>query len=417
MGIMNDDVLMTWDSGSMAGNGFEVHGRMMSGGSEFRVNTRVLYHQHHSTIAVDSNGRAHVAWVSVLEPRQSIIASQKYARGEGDGDVTVGPGITEFKNEQVVITAEVQDQSSDTGVKLQEMRVAAEIKRQQGIAAELAAATGMAVQASSRAAVAGVQSAARTQATLPSTGSFGTEFSTGGALPSIQPGTASFPVGGRALAGAAPKPVASAVAVNTVAASRTAIASAANQSQGTRSASGASGATRVNAATLFNEQRPSSSGATQTAATRPTISLTGRSATAGATSVGSYIANRSPDGRAANQFTAQPNTSRSQPTITAPRPTVSAATRVTASRASTQMRTSVAQQASQTPVAARIVQNNGQFSMEWNGRQGMNYQVQGSADSVNWQNVGATKTSSGSGDSAAINQTTGQRYFRVLQAH
>lgn len=412
MGIMNDDILMTWDSGSMAGNGFEVHGRMMSGGSEFRVNTKVLYHQHQSTIAVNATGRAHVAWVSVLKPRQSIIAAQVYARGEGIGDVTTGPPITEFKNAQVVVTANVNENTTDSsGGKLEEMRVTAEYRRQQDIAEAQSQAARLAIEASSKAAIAGVQSAARTQATLPSTGSIGNENIPRTGAIAVQSGLTGIPVAGRIIAGAPVKTAGGAAPASTGTASRNAMATVAVQSSAVRSGTIAATATRVSAASLFTPPNASAGGAA-----RVTTSTSGRPGTASATPVGSYITSRTVvDGRAAAQFSAQPvSTQRPQPTVAA-RPVATAAERVNVTRNSTQMRTTVAQQ-SQVPVAARLVDNGGQYSMEWNGRQGMNYQVQGSTDRSNWQNIGTTKTSTGS-DSVQVNPISGQRFFRVVQAH
>ena len=415
VGIMNDDILMTWNSGSMAGNGFEVHGRMMSGGSEFRVNTKVLYHQHQSTIAIDATGRAHVAWISVLQPRHSVIAAQLYSRGEGNGDVTAGPPITEFKNAQIVVTANTNDNINDpVGGKLEEMRVTAEYRRQQEIAAQQTEAAKLAIQASSKAAMTGVQSAARTQATLPSSGAVGSEASSMATQVPVRSGITSIPVGVRTIAGGVAKPAGSAVPANTTTASKNAMATVATQSSGIRPGTISAAATRVNAASLFTETRPGVAG---TAAARATTQLAGRPTGSAATPVGSYITSRTVDSRAASQFSPQPiATARPQATVTAAaRPMATAAERVNVSRSSTQMRTMVAQQ-SQVPVAARIVQNAGQFSMEWSGRQGMNYQVQGSADRVNWQNVGATRPSAGN-DAVQLDSSTGQKFFRVIQAH
>ena len=81
---MGGEVLMAWDCSTSDDASAEVHGRLISGGSEFRVNTKVVLQQRMAAAGADGKGSALVLWVDVVNPGNTTIVAQKYT-AEGSG--------------------------------------------------------------------------------------------------------------------------------------------------------------------------------------------------------------------------------------------------------------------------------------------------------------------------------------------
>jgi hypothetical protein len=68
------------------------------------------------------------------------------------------------------------------------------------------------------------------------------------------------------------------------------------------------------------------------------------------------------------------------------------------------------------PVATSLKRSEGGTQIQWTGRSGARYQVQGSKDLRQWTNVGAARSGAGRRDAMQINPNSGgPRYYRVIQ--
>ena len=92
---LGDDVLMVWDSGTSDDAGVEVHGRMVSGGAEFRINQRVIHQQRMGAVAGDGLGRALVIWVDVVNPSNTTLKAQQFSNRSNGTNLATGPSVTE----------------------------------------------------------------------------------------------------------------------------------------------------------------------------------------------------------------------------------------------------------------------------------------------------------------------------------
>ena len=93
MAQLDDEILMVWDCGTVDNAGSEVHGRLLDGGAEFRVNTKTALQQWMATAAGDGNGRGLVVWVDVVSSDNTTLRAQKVSnRGRGP-DLAAGPDV------------------------------------------------------------------------------------------------------------------------------------------------------------------------------------------------------------------------------------------------------------------------------------------------------------------------------------
>tara|TARA_B100000029_G_C17192076_1_gene821039 strand:+ start:489 stop:746 length:258 start_codon:yes stop_codon:yes gene_type:complete len=68
-------------------------------------------------------------------------------------------------------------------------------------------------------------------------------------------------------------------------------------------------------------------------------------------------------------------------------------------------------------VAAALIRNEEESRLQWYGRRGVNYQVQGSDDLSSWNSVGAPRSGAGGSDSVNLNNPNGPRYYRVVRTN
>ena len=68
-------------------------------------------------------------------------------------------------------------------------------------------------------------------------------------------------------------------------------------------------------------------------------------------------------------------------------------------------------------VAAALIRNEEGSRLQWYGRRGGNYQVQGSDDLNAWSSVGAPRSGSGRSDSVDLKTDNGPRYYRVVKTN
>jgi len=95
LAIVGSDALVAWTSYGQDAGGAGIQGRLISGGTEFAINSQGNLHQ--KTPAIGSNGENKylAVWVNTIRADHSIISAQRYLAGNGsdwDGvvDVTAG---------------------------------------------------------------------------------------------------------------------------------------------------------------------------------------------------------------------------------------------------------------------------------------------------------------------------------------
>jgi len=88
------EVLVAWDCGTQDGASFEVHGRLVSGGAEFQVNTKTIYQQRMVSASGDGNGRIIVLWVDVVKQKNTTLKAQRFVTKGGGVDLAAGLSVT-----------------------------------------------------------------------------------------------------------------------------------------------------------------------------------------------------------------------------------------------------------------------------------------------------------------------------------
>lgn len=87
--MIGDSGLVIWGGPEQSGAGQGVQARMLSGGSEFRVNSQTALHQKTPTI-IGAGSEYAVMWVNTISPAHSILSAQRYSLGSGGIDLTAG---------------------------------------------------------------------------------------------------------------------------------------------------------------------------------------------------------------------------------------------------------------------------------------------------------------------------------------
>jgi len=93
--MVGSDALVTWATSGQDAGGLGVQGRMLSGGTEFQINSQGQLNQSMPTIGSDGTGKYIAVWVNTMKADHSILSAQRYlvpngAVGEGVVDVTAG---------------------------------------------------------------------------------------------------------------------------------------------------------------------------------------------------------------------------------------------------------------------------------------------------------------------------------------
>ena len=89
------EVLMAWDCGMRDGARVEIHGRLMSGGAEFRVNTKVVHQQRMVAASGDDKDRIIVLWVDVVNSKNTTLKAQMYVTNGEGVDLAAGQSVTQ----------------------------------------------------------------------------------------------------------------------------------------------------------------------------------------------------------------------------------------------------------------------------------------------------------------------------------
>ena len=93
-----NDALVAWTTYGQDGSGAGIMGRLISGGTEFQINTQGRWHQRDPAVATDGANKFLAVWVNTINPRHSILSAQRYVTSDGelDGVVDVTAGEVEI---------------------------------------------------------------------------------------------------------------------------------------------------------------------------------------------------------------------------------------------------------------------------------------------------------------------------------
>lgn len=468
----SEGVLVAWDCGSNTKSGIEIHGRMLKGGAEFRVNTRVLNKQNMTTAAGNVNGMMMVAWVDVISPTSVLLKARRYTTKNPSIDLAGGANVQGGGQgpNKVVLVIKNKDKSPG-GLKMEEKKeqaVSNVVVKHESAITEAVRTT----QASARAAQNAVKQASR-QSTRnmgrvvkpPSAGAIARPVNaevvgngggqqkmnskpsggqgvfgmhTGGGGSSMRMSAAGRPIiiqqsatrnvtartgttagarrsatgvsrgGGTPMAGGRP-----AASMVTTQAARNALLSTA------RNYSGARRIGSLGSAPSMRSRITTARVATSTVRNRATFNtqtrMTSVPGTRGSFSPGT-VASRGNSQRQLFAFRGSPGGSAATSgTISGPYRTTqtTAQTRFDNIRNSANTGTAVAQQMRNIPVPSKVTLQNGRMSLRFNSRPGSRYVVQMSNDRNSWTAVGIPQVGTGRSMSVPF-QSNGQRFIRVV---
>ncbi|MBL69033.1 MAG: hypothetical protein CMO74_11385 [Verrucomicrobiales bacterium] len=412
------DGLLVWESEVRATLGREIHGRMLSGGAEFRVNERVKYHQQQPAVVSLGQGGFLVTWVDFVKSNNAILTAVQYG-SSSVGDLTKGAHVSyqETGTKPLVLTAHIETQDDPVGAAIEnqvlEQQLAVEFSadektRQAAVVAQAAAA----VKASGLL----QQMAAKAPA---ATAVGGLSLQSGG-IRRTPMGFAS-----------AAAPAQSLAQTPSIKAGREALESVAQASlHGTRVAP-----TQPMLRTNFSFPRPvqtqtaGNSYRTPHAAPLPSrLSRAGLLAQPGRSLRGMRLTRPS----AVTQRTASPHrplvggssmTSRrvntqGLATVRSQLPSMlsqrlgSASDRYRNMTQRTPMQPTVRRNV---PVSASLVQGRGNYQLQWRTQVGARYQVQKSRDSQTWMNEGPVRRGTGRAVQSPVGSGGSYRFYRVIK--
>ena len=383
---LGSDALVVWTSYGQDGSGGSVQGRLLSGGSEFGINTQKNYHQKAPAVGTDGGNKFLAVWVNTLAPSHSVLSGQRYVTTDGDLD-----GVVDLTQGSVeVVEAAPAPRATPAPVARQQSAPPPAIAAEQSVVS-IATQPAPTAPRPAMVAPAPVDSAAATPATP---------------RPQAAPVTpASIPrpsqIQTRSLAtlrGLRP----SAASTRSVYAGRSALLAAAQRNLQHRNllalgspslaSRQSSYPARSSVARLAQRQSAPSSPGSSRQFTRYT-----RTSTRPAWNYG-----RQPT-LASRQIGLRTSMSRSGQ---------SSRDRMDAFRRGGQGGASKAR-----TVAAALIRNEEESRLQWYGRRGVNYQVQGSDDLSSWNSVGAPRSGAGGSDSVNLNNPNGPRYYRVVRTN
>jgi hypothetical protein len=150
--MLGNSGLVVWSGLEQKGAGVGIQGRMLSGGSEFRVNTQTALNQKEPFV-ISAGSEYVVGWVNTIRANHSIISAQRYSTAGGAIDLTSG------STQPAAISADNARGVSLEAVRQAEQRAAAYAAQQSAAIARLEASKA-AAQVSQAAAVSSTQAAA-----------------------------------------------------------------------------------------------------------------------------------------------------------------------------------------------------------------------------------------------------------------
>ena len=407
--MVGSDALVTWATAGQDAGGLGVQGRMLSGGTEFQINSQGQLNQSMPTIGSDGAGKYIAVWVNTMKADHSILSAQRYLVPNG----TVGEGIVDVTAGEVrVVGAEqVQRRTNPQAARRPAAtQVASNTGQDSIVTMNIAAANPVPVVATVAPTVSVPQLAENVVAT-PAAIAPRSAHAAAAANPTTsarvnQAAAVALQNTARTLTQARPirlnlrNPHQNSASIN---ASRNIMLQRAQQSRRPQPSYGNTQLASVRSG-MFNRNYPSSS-----TSSRAAWSLRG-------TSIRTY------------QPRNRTNLRLSQPTRTAPqqvRPTSAsrngqssaANQRFTNLRQNAQASAQLARSTGNRAVPASVVRNGRGSQLTWISQAGARYQVQTSNDKTSWNNVGNARTGQRMGfDSMSVNNG-GHRYLRVVRTN
>ena len=136
----NDDAVIIWASFGQDASGGSIHGRLLTGGREFQINSQGQLNQKTPAIADNGIGGLVVVWSNTMRPDHSILSSQRYLTDEvtGDGAIDVTEGAVVYTGSEVMKRKTAPTVAADA-LKVAALRAADEQAWKKWLAAQSAA--------------------------------------------------------------------------------------------------------------------------------------------------------------------------------------------------------------------------------------------------------------------------------------
>jgi hypothetical protein len=93
LAVTEDGVLVVWACGSNINQGEEIHGRLLSGGAEMRINTQVLNRQYMAAAAGNGKGNLMVVWADVVSPVSIILKARRFTTANPSTNLAAGSDV------------------------------------------------------------------------------------------------------------------------------------------------------------------------------------------------------------------------------------------------------------------------------------------------------------------------------------
>jgi hypothetical protein len=103
LAIVGTDALVAWTSHGQDAGGAGIQGRLLSGGTEFKVNSQGNLHQRRPTAGSNGGNKYFVVWVNTIRADHSILSAQRYLASNGVSQPNV---VDVTQGEVVVVGAE-----------------------------------------------------------------------------------------------------------------------------------------------------------------------------------------------------------------------------------------------------------------------------------------------------------------------
>ena len=370
---MAGDALVAWTSYGQDASGAGVQGRLVSGGTEFQVNSQGQLHQSAPTVTTDGASKFLVVWVNTIQPQHSILSAQRYVTSDSNLD-----GVVDITSGEVqVVSAEASSRLTGAGASASapSTEVASVPTVRVNTPAVPAAPSVAAAPAPAPAPVSTPASSQQAQSPTP------------------QPSSTS-----------APRSLASARANTSGMASRLSPRSSTFAQQ--RSANVGRGMMqRIAQNRSIGRPSPSYGGRATQMARMPQ-----RQSRVGSTSRSlPGMGMSSPQGVRSGLASTRVNS---------PRRTASNMMRGFNRGGNGSMAGSRSNPGQNRTVRASLQRGSaGRYNLSWNSQAGRRYVVQGSNDLKSWNNVGTARSGRGGPDTVQVGGTNAQRYYRVQQAN
>jgi hypothetical protein len=446
MAKAGNEVLMVWDCEAKDGSSSEVHGRLVSGGAEFRVNTKVIYQQRMVAASGNVNGRAIVLWVDVVNQKNTTLKGQRFSVNVGGVDLAKGKSVTQggIGPNRMPLALKVDEKAVTPGGQLEQKRESQKqeaIVRHESVVQEASQVARAAAAKTAENTL--VQEAVRMSTRRLEGGS--TERPSITRPPVIQTRQSNGSINNGAARLSMRPAAAKASRAYGLNRDRTSNVARSAVRPTASSSTGNTGVSRAANVTLRQSAR-NYSGTRQSISMRR--SLTSRAVVPSASAAKSRVrfsmakqsvnnrapmtsANRDPAQQVMKEYasrrmmssTKSRFTMRSR-TMTAPSGTKSgtirrsgaltATQRVEAMRGAARLNANQVNVMRRVPVPAILEQAGNRMNLRFNSQVGRRYVVQTSSDKTNWENSGGIQRGTGNPIAVPVRATGGQRFIRVV---